>query len=202
MKKTKKVAKSVVKQSTGQVRASMPTWAAAVNWVVLLLCLVFGLFLFGSAISGLNDATIETSVDQSLINARLWLVAFLFATMAVAIYSCVKIYYKNITGYIGFFLTLLFFALYMGMIGAPLAVTGNDVPFTPLLISIPIFTTYLFAIPAIVLIFVFVLMLKYLKSFSKQDIVVLALYILFFFVLAPSSLSTAIEYANRTLNIK
>ena len=199
MKKTKKVVKSVSKQSTG--KANMPTWAVAINWVVLLLCLVFGLFLFGSAISGLNDATIETSVDQSLINSRLWLVAFLFATMAVAIYSCVKIYYKNITGYIGFFLTLLFFALYMGMMSSPMNITEGTA-LTPLFVSVPVFTTYIFAIPAIVLIFVFLLMLKYLKSFSKQDIVVLALYIVFFFILAPSSLSTAIDYANRTLNIK
>ena len=201
MKKTKKVVKSVAKQTTGRAKASMPTWAVAVNWVVLLLCLVFGLFLFGSAISGLNDATIETSVDQSLINSRLWLVAFLFATMAVAIYSCVKIYYKNITGYIGFFLTLLFFALYMGMMSSPMNITEGTA-LTPLFVSVPVFTTYIFAIPAIVLIFVFLLMLKYLKSFSKQDIVVLALYIVFFFILAPSSLSTAIDYANRTLNIK
>ena len=201
MKKTKKVVKSVAKQSTSRPRASMPTWAVAVNWVVLLMCLAFGLLLFGSAVSGLNDATIETSVDQSLINARLWMVAFLFATMGVAIYSCVKIYYKNIAGYIGFFLTLLFFALYMGMMSSPMNVTDGTA-LTPLFVSVPIFTTYIFAIPAIVLIFVFLLMLKYLKSFSKQDIVVLALYIVFFFILAPSSLSTAIDYANKTLNIK
>jgi hypothetical protein len=201
MKKTKTAAKSISKPS--REKSSMPSWAVLVNWVVLATCLVFGLFLFGSAVGGLNEAKIDMGADQQLINSRLWIIAFLFATMGMTFYACVKIYYKNISGYLSYFLALLFFALYMGMMSAPMAASQiSNISLSPLFLSVPPFTTYLFVVPAMFLFFAFLLMMKYLKSFSKQDIVLIALYIIFFLFLAPSSLSAGIEFANKALGAK
>jgi hypothetical protein len=123
--------------------------------------------------------------------------------MGMTFYACVKIYYKNISGYLIYFLTLLFFALYMGMMSAPMTASQiSTINLSPLFLSIPPFTTYLFVVPAMFLFFAFLLMMKYLKSFTKQDIVLIALYIIFFLFLAPSSLSAGIEFANKALGVK
>ena len=198
--------KKAKKHVTRLAKSGLPIWTEAVNWVVLLACLIFGLLLFGSALSGLAEARMDTSSNRDLIYSKLWVVAFLFATMGMSFYACVKIYYKNITGYISFFLVLLFFAIYFGMMSSPVNVPTNvpqdALSLTPFIVSLPGYITYFFIVPAILVFFVFILMLKYLKPFTKQDIILIALYILFFLLLAPSSLSAGIDIANKTLSLK
>jgi cell division protein FtsW (lipid II flippase) len=202
MKKTKKVIKPTAKQVAKKSKSPMPTWAKVVNWVVLVACLAFGLLMMSSALSMLSNAA-ETSSNEDLKYSMLLMSAFFFATMGMAFYSSVKLYNKNITGYIGFFLILIFFAIYTGLIGGlAMSSSGSSLAdSTPVSISTPSFMTYICAIPAILLFFVFILMLKYLKPFTKQDIIIIALYILFFLVIAPLNMSTMVEYANKILNI-
>jgi len=200
MKKTKKI----VKQNSRTSKTEMSTWAKAVNWAVLATCLAFGLLMMFLALSGLNEASMfDSSVAKDSTNVWLSIIAFLFATMGMSFYACVKLYNKNITGYISFFLTLLFFAIYIGMIGSSqtsLNLAGTGI--SPLGISFPTFYIYFFTVPALLVFFAFILMLKYLKPFTKQDIVLIAIYILFFLFLAPSSLFAAIDFAEKKLNLK
>lgn len=211
MQKTKKVLKKVLKPvtklSSKKDSKDMPTWAKAINWMVLTACLVIGLYMMYTALSGLSNSTIDTNLNENSNKYYLWVYVFSFVTMGIAFYACIRIYYKNIAGYICFFLLLLFLLIWIGMVSPQfnaIDVSQQNIGTEdlPSFFSISSMATYICSIPTILLFTAFILMFKYLKPFTKQDIIIIALYIIFFIIFAPLNLSAAIEYARTFLVIK